>query len=181
MKTILLACLLGLAGTAAHAAEPLATIPSLEVPRYLGNWYEIAKYPNRFQRQCASDTVATYAQRSDGTLDVTNRCRRSDGSVDEAHGQARQRGGPGSPRLQVRFAPAWLSFVPMVWGDYWVIDLDPDYQLVAVSEPKREYLWVLARQPQVAPDKWEALMARLVKQGLDPARLERTPQSAAKP
>jgi len=72
----------------------------------------------------------------------------------------------------VRFAPAWLSFLPTVWGDYWVIDLDPDYSLVAVSEPAREYLWVLARTPEVEPAAYQALLQRLAAKGFDPARLQ---------
>jgi apolipoprotein D and lipocalin family protein len=80
-------------------------------------------------------------------------------------------GDAGSPKLEVRFAPAWLSWLPMVWGNYWVIDLDPAYTLAVVSEPKREFLWVLARQPQVDAATWDALMGRLRAQGFDLARL----------
>lgn len=113
---------------------------SLDVPRYLGIWYEVAKYPNRFLRKCASDTRAIYSQRDDVRIKVVNQCRREDGSLTEVVGVARQVGPPDSAQLKVRFAPAWLSFLPVVWGNYWVIDLDPECRLVAVSEPKREYL-----------------------------------------
>ena len=89
---------------------------------------------------------------------------------------ARQIGAADSPKLEVRFAPAWLSFLPMVWGDYWVIDLDPDYRLVAVSEPSREYLWVLSRTPAVDAQAYEALLARLAARGFDLGKLERTLQ-----
>ena len=99
------------------------------------------------------------------------------GDMDEAEGQARQIGGLKSPKLQVRFAPAWLSWLPMVWGDYWVIDLDPEYQLVAVSEPKREFLWVLSRTQQVNPAKYEALLQRLKAKGFDLNKLELSPQT----
>ncbi|MDH4449693.1 MAG: lipocalin family protein, partial [Rhodoferax sp.] len=68
------------------------------------------------------------------------------------------------------------SFLPMVWGNYWVIDLDPQYQLVAVSEPQREYLWVLSRTPKVEPVAYQALLARLAQQGFDLKRLEPSPQ-----
>jgi apolipoprotein D and lipocalin family protein len=76
----------------------------------------------------------------------------------------------------VRFAPAWLSFLPMVWGNYWVIDLDTDYQLAAVSEPSREYLWILSRTPQVEPAIYAALLDRLKAAGFDTGRLEVSPQ-----
>lgn len=162
------------AGTA--AAEPLQSIPSLDVARYMGTWYEIAKYPNRFQRKCASNTRADYSLLPTGRIQVINRCREQDGSLSEAIGTARQIGPADSSRLKVRFAPAFLSFLPMVWGDYWVIDLDPEYQLVAVSEPSREYLWVLARTPVVDAEAYGQLLARLEVRGFDLGRLERTQQ-----
>ena len=165
-------------GAAADADTdtPLATIAVLDVPRYMGTWYEIAKYPNRFQRQCVADTRADYTLLEGGTVQVTNRCRNAEGETLEAIGSARQLGPGSSPRLQVRFAPAWLAFLPWVWGDYWVIDLDERYQLVAVSEPRREYLWILARQPVVPAAEYQALLERLRKKGFDLGRLEVTKQ-----
>jgi apolipoprotein D and lipocalin family protein len=165
------------AALAADAARPLQPIESLVVPRYMGVWYEIAKFPNDFQKKCVGDTSATYSLGDDGRVQVINRCRSADGGADVAEGVARQLGGATSPKLKVRFAPAILSFIPMVWGDYWVIDLDDKYQLSAVSEPKREYLWILARTPQVEPAEYDALLARLTAQGLDVSRLVRTPQT----
>jgi len=111
-------------------------------------------------------------------VQVRNRCVTADGQTTEALGAARQVGPSNSPKLEVRFAPAWLSFLPMVWGDYWVIDLDPQYQLVAVSEPQREYLWVLSRTPQVNAAAYQALLARLAQQGFDLRRLELSPQES---
>jgi apolipoprotein D and lipocalin family protein len=160
----------------AMAAAPLKPIESLDVPRYMGRWYEIAKYPNWFQRHCAKDTVAEYRLLAGGDVEVTNRCTRKNGDKDQATGSARQIGASTSLKLQVRFAPQWLAFLPFVWGDYWIIDLDPDYQLVAVSEPSREYLWVLSRTPRVAPAVYDALMHRLRAQGFDTTQLEKTPQ-----
>lgn len=157
-------------------APALTPIASLDVPRYMGTWYEIAKYPNSFQKKCVADTRADYSLRPDGKLQVINRCRMANGEVNEAIGAARQLGETNSPKLEVRFAPAWLSFISAVWGDYWVIDLDPAYQLVAVSEPTREYLWVLSRTPQVAPAAYDALLARLAGQGFDLKRLTLSPQ-----
>lgn len=156
--------------------EPLQTIARLDVGRYLGTWYEIAKYPNRFQRQCVADTSALYRLRDDGQLDVINRCRQANGQVAEAVGRARQDGPADLPKLEVRFAPAWLSWLPMVWGNYWVIDLDADYQLVAVSEPEREFLWVLSRTPTVDTVAYQALLGRLQAKGFVVSRMERTAQ-----
>ena len=165
------------AGAQGHA--PLQTIPGLDVSRYLGRWHEIAKFPNRFQKHCASDTSADYTLRPDGSIGVLNQCRRADGEWEKALGQARQIGGSGSARLQVRFAPAWLSFLPMVWGDYWIIDLDESYEMVAVSEPHREYLWILARHPVADPVRYAELLKRLKAMGLEIGRIEKTVHSGA--
>lgn len=174
-----LALLVPLAAPAQSPAAPgpLKTIERLDVGRYLGTWYEIAKYPNRFQRQCVADTQALYRLRDDGQLDVVNRCRQANGELAEAVGRARQIGGADAPRLEVRFAPAWLSWLPLVWGNYWVIDLDPAYQLVAVSEPDREYLWVLSRTPTVDAAAYQSLLGRLQAQGFDLSKLELSAQS----
>ena len=152
------------------------TIASLDVPRYMGTWYEIAKFPNRFQTKCVANTRAQYLAQADGSVQVLNSCVTNDGSTIDALGQAKQVGPSTSPKLQVRFAPAWLSWLPMVWGDYWVIDLDADYQLAAVSDAKREYLWVLSRTPQVPALHYNALMERLKAQHFDVQKLDRTPQ-----
>ncbi len=163
-------------GNAAITRSPLTTISSLDVPRYMGTWFEIAKYPNWFQRMCVSNTKAEYRPQPDGSVQVINRCTSDDGKTKEAVGIARQMGAANSPQLQVQFTPAWLSFIPFLWADYWVIDLDPDYQLAAVSEPKRDYLWVLSRTPEVNPATLDALLARLEKKGFDLRKLERTRQ-----
>ena len=160
----------------ANAGKPLATIAALDVPRYMGTWYEIAKFPNRFQKKCAGFTTATYSALADRALQVVNRCRSANGDTEEAVGAARQVGGPDSPRLKVRFAPALLSFLPMVWGDYWVVDLDPGYQLAAVSDAQRAYLWILSRSPKVDKARYDALVARLAGQGLDVSKLVLTRQ-----
>ena len=159
---------------------PVKTIPSLDVQRYLGTWYEIAKYPNWFQKKCVSNTKAVYSARADGTLKVLNSCKTAEGSVSEAEGTARQLGAKDSPKLEVRFAPAWLSFIPMVWGDYWVIDLDPQYQVAVVSDPGREYLWILSRSPQLDKKAYEEVLQRIQAQQFDVRKLELTPQVIAK-
>lgn len=146
-------------------------IAALDLPRYMGTWYEIARYPNWFQKKCAGFSRADYSLEPDGRVQVINRCRLQNGETDIALGTGRQIGDATSPRLEVRFAPAWLSFIPAVWGDYWVIDLDEDYQLVAVSEPRREYLWILSRTPQVEPRAYDALLERLGRKGFDTGKL----------
>lgn len=159
--------------------KPLAAITQLDVTRYLGHWYEIAKFPNRFQKQCVSDTSAEYSTLPDGNIRVLNQCLNSAGNMESAIGEAKQMGGPQSAKLKVRFAPAWLSFLPFVWGDYWVIDLDDKYTLVAVSEPNREFLWVLSRTPVVDQAHYAELMNRLEGMNFDIKKLEKTPQTPA--
>lgn len=159
-----------------QALPPLQTIAALDLPRYMGTWHEIARFPNGFQKQCVGATTARYSVQDDGTVRVLNRCRLKNGEFKEAMGSARQIGNARSPRLEVRFAPAWLSFIPAVWGDYWVIDLDEKYQLAAVSEPARNYLWVLSRSPKLDPAAYEALLGRLGQQGFDRRKLQLTPQ-----
>jgi apolipoprotein D and lipocalin family protein len=156
--------------------QSVKTIAALDVPRYLGTWYEIAKFPNWFQKKCISNTKAIYTAKPDGNLRVLNSCKTATGETSEAEGLARQIGTKDSPKLEVRFAPEWLSFLPMVWGDYWVIDLDPQYQVAAVSDPRREYLWVLSRTPQIDPQVYADLLVRLKKQQFDIQKLELTSQ-----
>ena len=160
---------------------PLEAIASLDVPRYMGTWYEVAKYPNWFQKRCIANTSATYALQPNGMLQVLNRCQKEDGSMSEALGAAKQVGEANSPKLEVRFAPAWLSFLPFVWGNYWVIDLDPQYQLAAVSEPSRKYLWILSRSKTVEPKAYEALLQRLKQKGFNLDAIEISKQTTVNP
>jgi apolipoprotein D and lipocalin family protein len=161
---------------ATPARPEVISIASLDVPRYMGTWYEIAKYPNVFQRRCVRNTRAQYLAQVDGKVQVLNRCVTESGEEISALGLALQIGPNTSPRLKVRFAPAWLGWLPLVWGDYWVIDLDDNYQLAAVSDPSREYLWVLSRTPLVDANTYNALLKRLSAQGFDLGKLDRTPQ-----
>lgn len=135
---------------------PNRPVASLDLQRYSGHWHEIAHLPMYFQRQCVDTITATYTPQPDGTLQVRNACRRNDGRISAVTGVARAVAGkPGA--LQVRFAPRWLTWLPAVWADYWVLDLDPGYQWAVVGGPSRKSLWVLSR----APGMDKALFARL--------------------
>jgi apolipoprotein D and lipocalin family protein len=158
------------AQTPPAAPVPLQSLPALEVPPYMGTWYQVAWFPNRFQRQCVSDTSATYRQRADGAVEVLNRCRTAEDRFDEALGLARPTGRLQGSRLEpaqleVSFLPAWLRWLPVGWGRYWVIQLAEDGRYAVISEPTREYLWVLARQPVLAPADETAIRSRLAQQG----------------
>jgi apolipoprotein D and lipocalin family protein len=163
-------------------AAPPKTVASVDLDRYAGQWFEIARLPNRFQRDCAGDVVVFYTVRTDGRLDVDNRCRKADGSIARAVGVARRAAPDGSnAKLEVRFAPAWLSFVPAVWGDYWVLGLDADYRLALVGSPDRDYLWLLSREPS-PPEAEVTRMKQIARsEGFDVDRLEQTSQSGKVP
>ena len=156
-------------------AQEVVTVPSVDLKRYVGKWYEIARFPNSFQKKCIGNVTAEYRARTDGDVDVTNRCK-VEGGVDQAEGLARVIDGSHNARLQVRFAPAWLAWFPLVWGDYWVIDLDPDYTVATVGTPSRDYLWILARKPVLSTAEYEAAVNNATKQGFDTSKLVKTPQ-----
>lgn len=155
--------------------EPLRVVPSVDLPRYAGLWYEVARLPNRFEEKCAGDVTAEYTLKGEGRLKVVNRCRKRDGQMSEAVGDAKlaDRKGPNS-KLKVRFAPSFLSFLPMVWGDYQIIELAPDYSYAVVGAPDRKYLWVLSRNPRMDEATYLRLLEEARAQGFDVSRMIRT-------
>jgi apolipoprotein D and lipocalin family protein len=159
-------------------SEQLTVVPTVDLSRYMGTWYEIARLPNRFQEKCAGDVTATYSILDDGEIRVVNRCRQESGEMTEAEGRA-HRAADDEPntKLKVRFAPAFLSFLPFVWGDYWIIDLAPDYSYAVVGEPDRKYLWILARSREMDETLLNEILARVRNQGYDTAPLIRTQQT----
>jgi apolipoprotein D and lipocalin family protein len=152
---------------------PLRTVPQVDVQRYLGTWYDVASFPQRFQRGCAG-TTATYSLRADGQIGVLNQCR--DGSLDGklrvARGRARVVDRATNAKLEV-------SFFRPFWGAYWIIDLGPSYEYAVVGHPGRDYLWILSRTPQLPEDTYAAILRRLTAQGYDVTRLQRVPQRPA--
>ena len=168
-----------LAACATTADKPLPTVPAVDLTRYAGRWYEVAKYPNRFQRQCVRDTTATYSLRTDGAIRVVNRCVRSDGAAEDISGVARVTDVGTRAKLEVSFLPTWLRWTGIGWGRYWVIALADDYRYAVVGEPSREYLWVLSRTPTLAPTDRAAIDAVLRAVGYDPARLEVSAQTGS--
>jgi apolipoprotein D and lipocalin family protein len=143
-------------------------VPRVDLGRYVGTWYEIAAFPQRFQRGCTA-TSATYALRPDGDVDVVNRCR-----LESPHG--REKVATGRARVVDRETNAKLevSFFRPFWGDYWIIELAEDYGYAVVGHPSRDYLWILARTPRLSPELYAAILRRLSEQGYDTARLVRT-------
>ncbi len=150
---------------------PLTTVPSVDLERYLGTWYEIASYPKRYQAGCTG-TRATYSMRDDGDIKVINRCLKGslDGPEDVAEGRARLPAPNDTTKLEVSF------FWPF-WGDYWIIDLDPNYRWAVVGAPSRDSLWILSRSPTMDAETYAAILDRIAAQGYPLDRLEKTQQS----
>ena len=161
------------------AQQPLRVVPSIDLSRYAGQWYEVARLPNRFEKKCARDVTATYTVLKDNQIKVVNQCRKDNGEMSVAEGRARlaKKDGPNT-KLKVRFAPSFLSFLPFVWGDYWIIGLAPDYSYAVVGEPNRKYLWVLSRTPQMDATKLQELIDHAAAQGYDVSKLIKTKQSS---
>ena len=161
--TLLAAC------TSTH--PPLSTVGAVDLDRYYGTWYEIARLPNRFQAMCVSDTQATYRPDGNGVT-VVNQCRTATGKVEQADGIAKVVAGSHGAKLRV-------SFFRPFYGDYWILDLDPDYRWVLVGEPGRHYAWILARAPKLDDATLEALLSRAAVLGFDRQAFIRTPQDSA--
>ena len=149
-----------------QSQPPLITVPSVDLDRYTGEWYEIARYPNHSEKECESDVTAVYSMRDDGRLQVVNSCRKASGVLTESSGYAKIVDKKTNAKLKV------TSF-----GDYWIVDLDSEYRFAVVSEPKRKYLWILSRTPHMDPVQYDQVIARIRRLGFDPDRLIRTTQS----
>lgn len=154
----------------------LKAVSSVSIDRYAGRWYEIAKYPNKFQKQCVGNVTATYTKKTNGKIEVLNECLKKDGTTDSAKGDAKIADKATNAKLKVRFAPGALSFLPFVWANYWIIDLDPNYQYAVIGEPDREYLWILSRKPEMNDAEYQRILRNVEAKGYAPARLQRTPQ-----
>jgi apolipoprotein D and lipocalin family protein len=165
--------LLALNGCATPRPVPaLAVVPEVDLPRYMGVWYEIARFPNRFQEGCV-DSQATYALRKDGRVEVVNECVREEGGGkrSRAVGRAKVVDPETNAKLKVSF------FWPF-YGDYWIVDLGASYEYAVVSEPKRRYLWILSRNRELPAEKLQGILAKLRAAGFDTEKLLVNPSSA---
>ena len=170
------AALAGLLVACQSTHPAMNVVESVDLERYTGKWYEIASFPQFFQRGCVASS-ATYSLREDGRLDVLNECRDEsfDGKLRQAEGVAWVVDpSESTAKLKVRF------FWPFS-GDYWVIALDPDYQYSVIGHPSREYLWILSRTPTMQPDRYERVLEQIESHGYTLDRLNRTPQPPALP
>ncbi len=151
-------------------------VASLDLKRYAGKWFEIARYPNKFQKDCVGNTIAEYALKDGDKVEVLNSCITKNGTTDKAKGEGKITDKVSNAKLEVRFAPGFLSFLSATRGDYWVIDLDSNYQYAAVGDPKREYLWILSRAPEMNDATYQNILRRVEVMGFNPGKLVKTPQ-----
>lgn len=153
------------------------SVEAVDIDRYTGTWYEIARMPLYFQRNCASDVTANYSLNPSGSIRVDNRCKKADGSTIQSIGEATKANETGS-ELKVTFLPEGLRWLPFTKADYWVLALDDDYQHALVGTPNHKYLWVLSRTPSMDEATYQALLNTAKNQGYDITKVDRTPQSA---
>ena len=168
-KTLILAFALALSPLAASAdvrdqSVPMTVVESVKLSKYLGKWYEIARFPNRFERGC-DNVTAEYSMNDDGTVKVVNTCVKG-GVAEAAEGEAWVEG-PG--KLKVTFVPMLGSLAA---GDYWIIDLKGDYSMAVVGAPTSDFGWILSRKPKLSAADMDRALAALKKNGYDTSKLE---------
>ena len=153
-----------------HSNTEVSTVPFVDVQRYAGKWFEIASYPQRFQKGCFC-TTAEYTLTSEGFLIVENRCNRGNytGKQSYIKGKAFIVPNSGNAKLQVQF------FWPFK-GKYWIVDLASDYSYAVVSHPNRKYLWILSRTPKMGMEIYHQILTGLIAKGYDTSKLQLTPQ-----
>ena len=152
--------------------NPLEVVPKVELQKYLGKWYEIARLPAKFQEGC-SQTTATYSLSKDGNITVLNECIRN-GKVRKAKGKAKVVDKTTGAKLKVTF------FWPF-YGDYWIIKLGNDYDYAVVGTPNRKYLWLLSRKPTMDENLFSEIVEFVKSKGFDVGTLVKTSQNNALP
>lgn len=149
--------------------NPLQAVDYVDLNRYVGTWYEIARFANRFQKNCAG-SKATYTLGDDGRITVINEC------YDPSSGKQRSVKGKAWVKDRATNAKLRVSFFWPFAGDYWIIDLGREYEYAVVGHPKRKYLWVLSRSPEMARETYEGILKQLERQEYDTSKLIQTAQ-----
>jgi apolipoprotein D and lipocalin family protein len=162
-----------MAGCASSQRDSMAprTVDHVDLKRYQGTWYELARMPMFFQRNCAQ-SEANYTLKEDGNVAVTNRCRTLEGKWEEAKGTASPQVPGKTDKLWVEFDNWFSRLLPGVTkGDYWVLYIGDDYRTALVGNPSRKYMWLLSRTPHVSARTKEELLAKARQQGYDTTKL----------
>ena len=137
--------------------QPPTPVSSLDLTRYLGTWYEIARKPMRHEDATARDVTATYTLDDAGAVRVLNACINAEGEIEVSEGQAKPTDASNA-RLEVTFLPQGLRWIPFTKGDYWILRVDEDYRTALVGSPDFEYLWLLHREPELDAGTSEAFL-----------------------
>ncbi|MEO8486984.1 MAG: lipocalin family protein [Betaproteobacteria bacterium] len=170
-------CALALSAPA-FAQDSLGTVDKVDLSRYAGTWFEIARLPNKLQAECAGDVTTSFTRRGMNTFDIVTRCRRKDGSEEVDNGIARVRDTSTNAKMEWRFLPLALAWWPFAWSDYWIVDLAPDYSYAMAAAPTRESMWILARTADLDAANYARLVAKARTLGFDTDKLIRTRHSA---
>ena len=148
---------------------PMETVKHVDLNAYLGKWYQVSFIPNSFQSMCVADTQAEY--KFDGEdIRVINRCRTKDGSIEHAKGIAKVVDASNNTKLRV-------SFFRPFYGNYWILDLEPNYQWVLVGEPSRKYAWILSRTPELEPNIQQKIVETAERLGYQRTQFQVSAQS----
>lgn len=146
----------------------------VDLPRYLGRWYEMARKPMPYQEALSTDVSAEYSLNEKGTISVHNRCINPNGQWAEVFGEAKSFNSHNT-QLKVSFLPSYLRWLPIGWGNYWILKLDADYQTVLIGEPLQRYLWLLNRTPKIHSDILKDYLNCAQENGYDLSDLIYTP------
>ena len=158
--------------TGSTRRDELEVVPSVDISRYVGLWYEIARLPNRFEKKCADSVTANYTLQKDGSIKVVNRCRKASGEYTTATGKAKVVDKKTNAKLKVTF------FWPF-YGKYWILDLGKNYEYAVVGDPSRKYLWILSRTPQLDEALYQQLLAKMATRGFKTEHMIKPPQPAS--
>lgn len=149
---------------------PLSTAAPVDLGRWMGTWYEVARLPAPFEGACRGQPSASYALQG-GTVRVENRCRAANGREEVSVGEARIVPSGGNAQLEVSLWPRWLRVLPMAWADYWIVHVDDDYRAAVVGHPSRRFCWLLSRTPHLGAEARARLVGIAAAQGFDVQRL----------
>ena len=150
------------------ATEP-KVVSHLDLLKYQGQWFEIARFPNPFQKKCQKNVTARYRLLEDGFIEVINSCEQKGGAINSVTGLAKQQSPESTSKLGVSFFDIF-GWRP-VWGDYWVLDIDADYQVAVVGDQNRKYGWVLARNTSLSKIQTDRALSAFDKNGYDSQKL----------
>jgi len=155
-------------------AADLPIVDYVDLDRYLGKWYEISSLPQSFQKGCTA-TMAEYSMRGDGDIKVLNSCRLNspDGKLKEAEGRAWVKDKKTKAKLKVQFFLKEFKFF-LFAGNYWILDIDKNYESVLVGEKSRKYLWILSRKPFLSSKRYDELVLKAESLGFDTSKLVKT-------